>query len=129
MERTTASAGLLVLRVGTAALLFFGHGLPKLQHFGARFGSFADPIGLGGPASFVLVVFTEVVCAVLIGLGLFTRAAAVPILLFTLIAAFVHHAADPWRNKELALLYAVPAVTLLCTGPGRYALDARRRRR
>jgi putative oxidoreductase len=125
MDRDTASLGLLVLRLGMGGLLFFGHGLPKLARFGERLGSFADPIGLGPQASFLLVLFAEVACAWLVMLGLFTRLAAVPILLFTLVAAFVQHAADPWARREVALLFGVPALALVLTGPGRWSLDAR----
>lgn len=125
MDRRTGSLGLLVLRLGMGGLLFFGHGLPKLVRFGERLSSFADPIGLGPQASFLLVLFAEVVCAWLVMLGLFTRLAAIPILIFTLVAAFVQHAADPWARQEVALLFGVPALALVLTGPGRWSLDAR----
>ena len=47
-----------------------------------------------------------------------------PIVIFGLVAVFVQHAADPFGKKELALLYLVPALTLLFTGAGRFSLDA-----
>lgn len=117
------SIGLLLLRVGAGGLLFFGHGLPKLLHWNERAPRFANPIGVGPEVSFSLVVFAEVVCAVAVTLGLATRVAAGPIVFFLLVAAFVQHGADPYGEKELALVFLVPFATLMLTGGGRYALD------
>ncbi len=121
-DRNT-SIGLLILRLGVASLLFFAHGWPKLANFAARSQTFADPIGLGSATSLTLVVFAEVVCAVLVGLGFLTRLACVPIIIFTLVAVFVQHAADPFSKKELAIVFGVAATALLFTGPGRYSCD------
>jgi putative oxidoreductase len=118
------SLGLLILRLGTAGLLFYGHGLGKVVRFRERLHTFSDPIGLGPEVSFVLVVFAEVVCTALLALGLWTRFAAVPIVLFAIVAAFIHHGADPFPKKELPLLFGIPALTLALTGPGTFSLDA-----
>jgi putative oxidoreductase len=121
--------GLLLLRLGAALLLFAGHGWPKIANFAERAARFADPLGLGPQLSFGLVVFAEVGCAIAIALGLLTRWAVVPLLIFFAVAAFVQHAADPWARKELALIFAVPFATLLFTGPGHLSLDAWMERR
>ena len=34
------------------------------------------------------------------------------------------HAGDPWRTRELPLLFAVPLLTLAFTGAGAYSVDA-----
>jgi len=120
----TPSIALLILRVGAGGLLLFGHGWSKLIHFGERAATFADPIGIGSVAGFTLVVGAEVLCAALVIVGLGTRFATIPILIFLLVAAFVQHGADPFGKKELPLLYMVPFLALLITGGGRYALDA-----
>ena len=125
MRRDPASVGLLLLRLGTGALLLFAHGWPKLLHFQERLTNFADPIGMGPQVSFVLVVFAEVVCSILVMLGFLTRLAIVPLLIFFMVAAFVQHLPDPFGRKELPLLYAVSYLTILITGPGRYSLDSR----
>jgi putative oxidoreductase len=117
------SIGILLLRVGAGGLLFFAHGLPKLQHWSERAPEFANPIGLGPEVSFSLVVFAEVVCALAVTLGVATRVAAAPIVFFLLIGAFVQHGTDPFSDKELALVYAVPFAALTLTGGGRHALD------
>lgn len=125
IKDSAASIGLLLLRVGTGALLFYGHGWPKLAHWQTRMHTFPDPIGLGPATGFWLVVFTEVACALLVALGWFTRLACVPPIAFFLIAAFVQHAGDPFARRELALVYLFPFLCLLFTGAGRFALDAR----
>jgi putative oxidoreductase len=117
------SIGLLVLRIGAGGLLFFGHGLPKLIHWSDRVHKFANPIGLGPEVSFSLVVFAEVVCALAVLLGLATRLAAAPVIFFLLVGAFVQNGAEPFSDKELALVYLVPFVALTLTGGGHYALD------
>lgn len=118
------SVGLLVLRLGAGGLLFYGHGWGKVTKFAERAPKFADPIGLGPETSFALVVFAEVFCATAVMLGLGTRLATVPIIIFTAVAVFVQHAADPFADKEKALLFAVPMLALMLTGGGRYSLDA-----
>lgn len=127
---TTAlpSIGLLILRLGFAGMMLFGHGLPKLMKFNELSASFADPLGIGNAASLASAIFGEVACAVLIAIGLFTRVAAVPFLFTMLVAAFIVHSADPWAKKELALLYAIPALTLIFTGPGAFSIDSWRKR-
>lgn len=117
------SIGLLLLRAGAGALLFFGHGLPKLLHWNERASRFANPIGLGSEVSFSLVVFAEVVCAAAVALGLATRLAAAPIIFFLLVGAFVQNGSAPFGDKELALVYLIPFAALTLTGGGRYALD------
>jgi putative oxidoreductase len=124
--------GLLVLRLGAGAMLLFGHGLSKLMTFDQRRTTFADPIGIGPLPGLVLTVFAEVFCSIAVMLGLFTRLAAIPPLIVMLVAFFIVHAGDPWRTRELPLLFAVPFLALCFTGPGAFSLDAwlagRRRR-
>jgi putative oxidoreductase len=120
----TTDLGLLLLRVGAAALLIYGHGWPKLSHFAERAASFSDPLHVGSPISLGLVVLAEVLCAGLVLVGLATRWAAAPLLFFFAVAVFLQHAHDPWAKKELALIFATPFLALLLTGPGRFSLDA-----
>lgn len=118
------SIGLFVLRVGTSALLFGAHGWDKVTHIAARAKDFPDPLHVGSPASFGLVVFAEALCTIFVALGLFTRAAVIPIIGFLGVAFFVQHAQDPFRQKELAIVFLVPFLAIFFTGPGRFALDA-----
>lgn len=114
---------LFILRVGAAALILT-HGIPKLlMLFGSGEIQFADPIGLGMETSLALAVFAEVICAVLLALGLASRLAAIPLIINMAVAYFIVHAQDPFQAKELALVYLLIFTTLLITGSGKYALD------
>ncbi|GAB5548139.1 MAG: DoxX family protein [Sandaracinaceae bacterium] len=126
MPKLSLDVGLLVLRVTIGSMMLLGHGLPKLMTFGEKLHRFPDPIGVGSEVSLTLAVFAEVVCAGLIAVGFATRLATIPLLVTMLVAALVIHGDDPWARKEFALLYAVPALTLLLTGPGKLSVDAAR---
>lgn len=128
-----SSLGILVLRVAVGAMMLAGHGWAKLIGFTDKLALFPDPLGLGPGFSLTLAVFAEVVCSLCLIFGFLTRFAAVPLLVTMGVAAFVVHDGDPWSQKELALLYAVPFLTLILTGGGDFSLDAmlssRRRKR
>lgn len=123
------SYGLLLLRVGAGGLMAGAHGLDKLLTFTEKAASFGDPLGVGSTASLALAVFAEFFCAIAVALGLFTRFAAVPLVITMGVAAFIVHADDPFSKKELALLYGIPFLALVLTGPGDYSLDRLLRRR
>ena len=132
--------GLLILRLGVGGYLLT-HGIGKLRMLQAgQFEQFGDPIGLGNVASLVLITVAEFLGSLLVLLGLGTRAAAALIVVAMGVAAFVAHGADPWTmeqgyllfmsgqaeswaSREPALLYLVPALTLIFTGAGRLSLD------
>jgi putative oxidoreductase len=116
--------GLLILRAVPGLLLFLAHGWTKMTRIPEIFESFPDPVGVGSPLSAGLAIFAEVVCALLVVIGLFTRLAAVPIVILLLVAAFIVHADDPWGKKEFALIYGVPFLVLIFTGAGKYSFDS-----
>lgn len=122
-QDTWTSLGLLVLRVGVGLTMLLGHGWGKLAGFSGLADRFPDPIGVGPQVTLVLAVLAEVVCSLLLVLGLGTRVAAVPPLATMLVAAFLVHAGDPWPKKELPLLFAISYLTLLLAGGGRFALE------
>ncbi len=122
-HRFWVSIGLLVGRVAAAGLLIYGHGWAKLVHFSETATTFPDPLGLGAPTSLALAVFAEAICAVAVLVGLGTRLACVPIVFEMLVAALQVHRIDPWQQREVALVYAVPFLMLIFTGPGRFSLD------
>jgi len=123
VQSTAASVGLLVLRVSIGLMMAFGHGWGKLTGFGERAAQFADPYGVGPTVSMALAVFAEFLCSLALALGLFTRAAVIPLMVTMLTAALIIHADDPWGQKEKAVLFLVVYAALLFTGPGKYALD------
>lgn len=115
---------LLLLRTITSAFMLFAHGLPKLSRlFSSGEISFADPLGIGTIPSLVLAVISEFFCSILIILGLFTRASLIPLIITMFVAGFIHHAPDPFAQKEKALLFLLIYVFLFITGPGKYSLN------
>jgi len=113
----------LVLRVSIAAFMIT-HGWPKLSKLlaGGEI-QFGDPIGLGMTLSLILTVFAEFVCSVLIGIGLGTRLASIPLIFTMLVAAFISHGPDPFKRKETALLYLLIYLTLFVIGSRKYSID------
>lgn len=115
--------GLLITRVAFGGLMLISHGWGKLMAFGEKAATFSDPLGLGSTLSLGLAVFAEVFCALAVILGLFTRLSAIPLVFTMLTAAFIVHMDDPWKKQEFAILYLIPFLALVFTGPGRYSLD------
>ncbi|MDA9951079.1 DoxX family protein [Oligoflexaceae bacterium] len=117
--------GLLVLRLGMAGMMFFGHGLGKLWNFTQASGKFPDPLGIGSELSLSAAVFGEFFCSIALILGFMTRYASIPFVSTMLVAAFIQHGADPFAEKEKALLYLVGGVVLFFCGPGKFSVDAK----
>ena len=115
-----ASFGLLVLRVAICAMMLT-HGLHKLSQFSVMSQHF-DPIGIGGPLSLSLVIFAELFCSIAVLLGLFTRLAAIPLIIAMCVAVHVH-AGQAFAAMELALLYLTFFTAILIMGPGRFSID------
>jgi putative oxidoreductase len=117
------SVALLLMRLTFGGLMFVNHGLGKAQKLAAG-GPYqwADPLGIGAGPSLFLATGAETVCAILLALGLFTRAAGLPLAFTMGVAAFVVHADDPLSKKEMALLYLAAYAAIVLLGPGRYAL-------
>lgn len=82
-------------------------------------------MGLGPSVSFALAIFAELVCALLLSVGLFTRYALIPLIITFAVAVFSVHGADALSDKEHALLYLMTFLTLFLSGPGKYSIDAK----
>ncbi len=119
-----ADAGLFLLRFGPSFLMAYIHGWDKLVHFGEYAEDFYDFLHLGFAVSLGLAVFSELVCSILLMLGLFTRLAAIPLLITMGVIVFDLN----WGNSKLyeyesPLLYLFIYVILTITGAGKYSLD------
>ena len=119
----SCSLGLLILRIASGGMMLVAHGWGKLLAFSEKSGGFPDPLGIGSETSTAMAIFAEVVCALAIILGLFTRVAAMPLVVTMLVAALIVHGDDPFQKKEFALVYALPFLTLIFTGAGKYSID------
>lgn len=120
---TALSLALLILRAGVGAGMMVKHGLDKLQHFSQKASGFADPFGIGSKASYSLTVFAEFFCAGFIILGLFTRLAAIPLIINMSVALFMAHKGNFFSEGESAGIYLICFLTILLAGPGKVSLD------
>jgi putative oxidoreductase len=118
-------AGLLFLRLAGSFMLFYVHGLPKVLHFSNELAHIEDPFGLGPYMSLLPAILAEVVCPVLIALGLFTRLACLPIIAVLLVAMVAVHPDWSIAEGQFGWLLLIIFVTLAICGPGRWRLGAR----
>ena len=118
-----ANSVLLIVRVGLGAMMAFAHGLGKLP---PPDGLIAGVGALGFPLPFAFAWITglsEFFSALAISLGLATRFNALMISITMSVAAFGVHFSDPFRTKELALVYLCSFLFFAAVGAGRYSLD------
>jgi putative oxidoreductase len=116
-------------------MMAIGHGMSKMFGDG-RFGpdpQFAEGLAkMNVPAPTLAAwcaALAEFVGGALLAVGLLTRPAALALTINMAVAAFVAHASAPWfmsgqgPAKEPALLFLMPFIALLLTGPGRFSID------
>lgn len=113
---------MLVLRVGTGVLMM-NHGYDKLVHFAQYSEKFMNFLGLGSTVSLALVVFAEFFCSIFVILGLFTRLAAIPLIIDVAVAVVKGHDMKIFSDGEHAAIFFLVYVALLLVGPGRVSVD------
>ena len=86
---------------------------------------FDAPFGAGGEFTWILTVFSECFCTILVMLGIFTKFTAVPPLIVMLVSGLALPGGTAWSMRELYFLYASPFFVLTFTGPGDYSVDGR----
>lgn len=124
LKENLNNAGLFILRVGTG-LGMLTHGYQKV--FGGIMPKMIEGVTqMGFPAPVVFAwaaALSEFAGAILLVIGLGTRAAAAFICFTMGVAFFVAHRADAFNVKELAFLYMIASGAILLTGPGKWSLD------
>ena len=117
--------GLLVLRVWLGLSMLLLHGWPKVEKYAGMSQGFPDPLGVGPAMSLNLAIFSEVLCAVLLVVGLAARLATIPLVITMAVAFFAVHggALTGEQSGEMAFIYLAGFVALLIAGPGRHSLD------
>jgi putative oxidoreductase len=116
--------GLLVLRV-SLGLIFFSHGYPKLAHSAAGMQGFFVQHGLPGYFVYISGVL-EVFGAILLVLGLFTRAAALLLAIEMGVAIWKVHSIGGYfavHEYELPLAMLAGCFALATVGAGLLSLD------
>ena len=117
------NAAMLILRLGLG-ILMMNHGYQKLIHFGDMQSKFMNFMGIGSSMSLALVVFAEFFCSLFLILGLFTRLAAIPLIIATCVMVFKAHNGDVFGDGETPALYLTGYLVLLFVGPGRVSVDS-----
>jgi putative oxidoreductase len=123
VHSTAQDIALLLLRVGFAACLIFGHGLQKWDILQNNPSSFPDPMGLGPVVSIISSMAAEVGAAGLVALGYCTRLAALPVVFTMAVVSVVVHMNDAWPAREPSVLFGMAFCAILLLGPGRLSLD------
>ncbi len=127
LATTWAPRLLSILRI-MAGLLFLQHGTAKLLKFPA--GAVPANFNLNSMPGYA--GFIELICGVLLVIGLFSRPAAFVASGMTAVAYFMVHAPQgffPILNRgELAALYCFVFLYLAAAGPGPWSVDAARNR-
>ncbi|MDR3714534.1 MAG: DoxX family protein [Puia sp.] len=113
----------LLLRLVFGGLICIVHGLQKLSHFQSQEVIFPDPFHIGHRWSLVLVVFAEIFCAILLVLGLFTRLAALILVVELSIVVFLVHKGQPIAVHEMGIIYLGAFFSILLVGPGKMSVD------
>lgn len=114
--------GLLMLRIAGAGFMLT-HGYGKFMKVLAGDFSFGDPIGIGPTMSLILTAFAEFICAILVLVGFKGRFFSFFLMFTMLVAAFIAHGADPFKKKELALMYFFIYLAIFLMGTGKYSID------
>lgn len=115
---------MLLVRIFVAVAMIILHGLPKLEKFmaGGEI-QFYNFLGIGSKTTLIIAILLELICAFLIMIGLFTRAASLVLILVMAVAAFGVHYSDPFSVKESSLLFLSLFALILSFGPRQYSID------
>ena len=113
---------MLLVRVTFGGLMLVNHGFGKMKNFSTLQYKFSDPFHIGHRWSLLMVIFAEVFCALLLILGLFSRLAAVPLVIAMAIAFFMAHNGNMVEGEKAALFLAA-FLAVLMVGPGKASID------
>ena len=116
------NTGILILRV-VGGILLMKHGYGKLVNFEGATQYIPSVFGIGSTFTTVLVIFAEFFCALFVAIGLFTRLAAIPIIINMAYIVFVLKGGDAFNEGHLASLFLTLFITLLFVGPGKISVD------
>ena len=117
------NTAMLILRLGLGILMMHT-GYNKLIHFSEYESKFMNFLGMGSTMSLALVVFAEFFCSMFLILGLFTRFAAIPLIIVMCVALFKAHNGHVFGDGQTAALYLTGYLVILLVGPGRVSVDS-----
>lgn len=114
----------LILRLVLGFVIVYGHGWEKIVHFSDMHENFVNFLALGSHASLILSIFAEFLCGILLFFGLFTRLAAIPLIINMLTAIAMAHHWHLMSQAQLPFVLLAGFIALLLMGPGKISLDA-----
>lgn len=115
--------GLLILRLLLGGSMLYLHGWDKLMKFQTQAPKFPSPIAqLPSEVAYSLMLFAEAGCSLLLIIGLFTRFAALSLIINMSVAFFIAMKGD-LRTGELAFLYLGGYLAVFLAGPGKFSAD------
>jgi putative oxidoreductase len=124
-ERWAAPLVFLAIRLWMAEI-FFRSGLLKIQNMSGAIFLFSDvhPVPLLAPwLAAYLATAVELVCPVLLVLGLAARLAALPMLVMVLVIQFVVGSADPAFHLTEHYYWMFLLAVIITKGPERLSMD------
>ena len=121
-KKLRINVGIALLRIFASAMMMV-HGFAKIQKLFDGDFQFANPIGIGETPSLFLTAIGEFICPIFIIIGFKTRWAAAITAITMGVAGFIYHRADPFNEKELALMFFVVFLAIALIGPGKYSID------
>jgi uncharacterized membrane protein YphA (DoxX/SURF4 family) len=128
-----AAWGHLILRAGIGVMVFYIHGLHKLEgglaylQHGTPWALLKEVAEMHFPAplaSAFAATIVQFVCAPLVAIGFFTRVNAA--LLTGALSVAILQNLLAGRDPQLAILYVIVLLSLVFLGGGSFSLDARR---
>jgi putative oxidoreductase len=99
------------------------HGYTKLLNLFSANPSFENPIGIGELPTLIIAVIAEFIAPIFIIIGYKAKIFSTLPMVTMLVAIFIVHLNDPFKNKELALLYFVGFLIIFLMGPGKYSIN------
>lgn len=114
---------MFLMRLTFGGLMLVNHGFQKLVKYPNLQYKFSDPFHIGSQWSLLLVIFAEVFCSILLIAGLFTRLAAIPLVIAMGVAFFLAHNHD-FNEGEKAALFFTGFLSILLCGAGKASIDS-----
>ena len=116
-----ADWSILLLRVCIGMMMIFPHGWAKMINFSTMAKVFPSILG-SSMLTLIVAIFCEVVCQIMIILGIKVRWFSIPPMIMMAVAAVLVHAGDSWHTREKAILYAVCYAALAISKGGKLAV-------
>jgi putative oxidoreductase len=117
------NVGTFLIRIVVGFLMCINHGIPKIAHFAEWQNSFYNPFHIGSRSSLVMSILAEVFASMFFILGLFTRIAALLLVIDLGVAIFLYQRPNPISRYEDAILFFTGSMFILLAGPGKYSVD------